>query len=176
METTKNNLPPDVKAFFKDLSDYLGTKILFFGSVQRSDYIPGKSDIDVDIFTDNENSTLAKLKGYLGTKREKVKKVVWTITETGKTVYGYKLSYKNEDETLRVEFSVYNDKFQDAVTKEHQKKFVIPFYCTVMLWLLKLLYYQLNIISNDTFRYYKNLALTVCIGYPENEFIILEPK
>ena len=49
METTKHNLPDDVKQFFNGLSNYLNTQLLFYGSVQRSDYFPGKSDIDVDI-------------------------------------------------------------------------------------------------------------------------------
>ena len=50
METTKNDLPPNTKKFFYNLSEYLDTKLLYYGSVQRSDYVPGKSDIDVIIF------------------------------------------------------------------------------------------------------------------------------
>ena len=52
METTRNELSKNEKKFFEELSNYLETPILFFGSIQRSDYFPGKSDIDVDIFTD----------------------------------------------------------------------------------------------------------------------------
>jgi predicted nucleotidyltransferase len=61
METTKNNLPENVKNFFNDLRKYLDTKLLFYGSVQRSDYFPESSDIDVDIFTDNVGSTMSKM-------------------------------------------------------------------------------------------------------------------
>ena len=70
METTKNNLPPNVKKFFYNLSEYLDTKMLYFGSVQRSDYVPGKSDIDVDIFTDNENSIIGKMQHFLGVSKK----------------------------------------------------------------------------------------------------------
>ena len=65
METTKNKLPTNVKNFFYNLSEYLDTPFLYFGSVQRSDYVPGKSDIDVDVFTDNEYSLMAKMQHYL---------------------------------------------------------------------------------------------------------------
>ena len=65
METTKNDLPPNTKKFFYNLSEYLDTKLLYYGSVQRSDYVPGKSDIDVVIFTDNEFSLMNKLQHYL---------------------------------------------------------------------------------------------------------------
>ena len=39
METTKNDLPQKTKLFFYKLSDYLDTKILYFGSVQRTDWL-----------------------------------------------------------------------------------------------------------------------------------------
>ena len=73
METTKNALPDHIKLFFKELSDYLDTKILYFGSVQRGDYFPGTSDIDVDIFSDNENSIMVKMQHFLHVKKTKFK-------------------------------------------------------------------------------------------------------
>ena len=53
MENTKNVLPDHNRQFFKDLSEYLDTKLYFFGSVQRPDYFPGKSDIDIFLQTMN---------------------------------------------------------------------------------------------------------------------------
>jgi len=75
METTKNKLPDDINAFFSKLSKYLDTKLLFYGSVQRSDYFPGSSDIDVDIFTDNVDSTITKLQHFLNVKKSKFKRL-----------------------------------------------------------------------------------------------------
>lgn len=60
METTKNQLSPYASKIFQRLSSYLDKKLLFFGSVQRDDYFPGSSDIDVDVFTDNVPSTISK--------------------------------------------------------------------------------------------------------------------
>ena len=112
METTKNDLPPNVKKFFLNLSDYLDTKMFYFGSVQRSDYVSGKSDIDVDIFTDNENSLIAKMQHFLGASKSQFKSIVWVIGET--PIYGYKIKYKNRDEKIKAEFSIYNEKFKET--------------------------------------------------------------
>ena len=60
METTKNKLPEDVQLFLNNLKQYLDKPIYFYGSIQRPDYMSG-SDLDVDIFTDNEISTIEKL-------------------------------------------------------------------------------------------------------------------
>jgi predicted nucleotidyltransferase len=69
METTKNKMNPFAEKFFKKLSDYLDTKIYFYGSIQRNDYFPNSSDIDADIFTDNESSIINKLQNFLGVKK-----------------------------------------------------------------------------------------------------------
>jgi predicted nucleotidyltransferase len=65
METTKNKLTPYQTSFFNRLSTYLDTKLYFFGSIQRQDYFPESSDIDVDIFTDNESATIVQMMNFL---------------------------------------------------------------------------------------------------------------
>ena len=89
MNKIRNDFPPDVKKFFNDLQNYLDTDLYFYGSVNRSDYIHNKSDIDIAIFTDNEYSTMAKLQHYLHVKRSDFDKVVWKLD--GKLLYGYKI-------------------------------------------------------------------------------------
>jgi tRNA nucleotidyltransferase (CCA-adding enzyme) len=91
METTRNKLPEKVEVFFKDLSDYLDTKILYYGSVQRADYFEGMSDIDVDIFTDNTNSIMNKLQHFLNVSRNQFKKIVWRLNYNNQVVYGNKI-------------------------------------------------------------------------------------
>ena len=54
MNAIRDDFPKEVKDFFKRLENYLDDELYFYGSVNRSDYIHGKSDIDVAIFTDNE--------------------------------------------------------------------------------------------------------------------------
>ena len=171
METTKNDLPPNAKKFFYNLSDYLDTKLLYYGSIQRADYVPGKSDIDVDIFTNNEKSIISKMQHFLGMPKSKFKNVFWVINST--PIHGYKLTYKNPQENIKAEFSIYNEKFKDLILKEHTKKFVLPIYITILLKVLKFLFYTISIIPIDIYRNSKNYLLNEALGYVPDKFIVL---
>jgi hypothetical protein len=171
METTKNDLPPNVKDFFYKLSEYLDTKMLYYGSVQRSDYVPGKSDIDVDIFTENEESIIYKMQHFLGLSKKDFKPIVWIIDD--KPTHGYKLMYKNPQEKIVAEFSIYNEKFKELVIKEHTKKFVLPIHITIVLSILKFFFYTVPIIPGKTYREYKRFLLSRGIGEDLDKFMVL---
>lgn len=174
METTRNKLPEKVERFFKDLSEYLDTKPLYYGSVQRRDYFEGKSDIDVDIFTDNTNSIINKLQHYLNVSKDKFKKIIWRLNKNSRIVYGNKIFYKSPNKDFQVEFSIYDEKYKKDVLDEHLKKTVLPFYVVWMLTILKILFYQMHFIDRKTFAYIKRKILTLCIGLPDDDFIVLE--
>jgi hypothetical protein len=175
METTKNTLPPNVKKFFHNLSQYLDTKLLFFGSVQRSDYVPGKSDIDVDIFTDNEYSLMSKLQHYLHLNKKDFKKFVYIIGND--TTTGYKVKYKNDEENINVEFSIYNEKFRHIIIKDHTRKFVLPFYITCLLCILKTFFYTLPILSKSFYADGKKWILNTLYSPEVNtQFIVLDEQ
>jgi hypothetical protein len=176
MENTKNKLPENVNVFFNKLSDYLDTKLLFYGSVQRGDYFPGSSDIDVDIFTDNVNSTVTKMQHFLYTKKKDFKKIVWRIGSTGKMVYGYKIMYKNPEINLTAEFSIYDSKYKKQVLEQHLKKTIVPFYVSILLFIIKKLYYDMHIISSSWYRYLKMKILSTGLGMPEEQFLVLNVK
>jgi hypothetical protein len=157
METTKNELPQNTKDFFYHLSDYLDNKLFYFGSVQRSDYFPGKSDIDIDIFPENEYSLMNKMQHYLHVSKKDFKKIACIIN--GVQIYGYKLKYKNDKKDINAEFSIYNEMFKKNVLDEHNKKQVLPFHLNIYIYILKFFYYQIPILNTKTFYYLKNLAL-----------------
>jgi len=174
METTKNELPKNVRRFFYQLSDYLDTKFLYFGSVQRSDYVPGKSDIDVDVFTDNEYSLMAKMQHYLHVQKNDFKKVAWIIKDV--PVYGYKLKYENEKEGIIAEFSIYNEKFKDVVLSQHNTKHVLPIYITILLYIIKVFYYQIPLLTPKTYGYLKRVVLNGGLGEEiDAKFLVLTP-
>jgi preprotein translocase subunit SecE len=77
MTKTKNKIPDSTNNFLNNLSEYLQTQLYFYGSVQRYDYFPGNSDIDIDIFTDNEKSTINKLSNFLQINKTEFKKIIW---------------------------------------------------------------------------------------------------
>jgi hypothetical protein len=170
METTRNTLTPEQKRILDGLSDYLDTKLFYYGSIQRPDYVSGKSDIDVDIFTDNESSVISKLLHYLHLDKNKVKKVLWKVRNHSKLVNGYKIKYKSD--YLNAEFSIYSDQYKKYVLEEHNSKVDFPFYFTWILNILKFLYYELNILPKETFSYLKNKTINFAVGLTNDDIFI----
>jgi hypothetical protein len=171
MEHTYNKLPESAEIFLTQLSDYIGITLLYFGSVQRNDYFEGHSDIDIDVFTENEQSTLTKMQQFMKTPSRKFKKVAWRLNHNKRMVYGYKIMYEDPKKQFDIEFSIYNNKFKEDILVEHLKKTVLPWYCTFFLIILKTMYYKLGLLPKDAFSYLKKKVLTFCIGTDDDEFI-----
>jgi len=176
METTRNKLTEEEKTFFYKLSNYLDTKLYYFGSVQRGDYFPNLSDIDVDIFTNNENDTILRLMNYLNLERNKFKKFVWKLNNTNKLAYGYKVMYKNEKNNLAVEFSIYNEKYKQQILYEHNDKKDIPLYATILLIIVKFLYYTLHILPSKWYTNTKRIILSKMILKKDDHFVVIDLK
>ena len=170
METTRNTLTSEQKRILDGLSDYLDIKLFYYGSIQRPDYISGKSDIDVDIFTDNESSTITKLSHYLHIDKKTVKKILWKVRNHSKLINGYKIKYASD--YLNAEFSIYSDKYKQYVLEEHNSKVDFPFYFTWILNILKFLYYELNILPKDTFAYLKNKTINLAVGLKTDDIFV----
>ena len=173
METTKNEIPEYNNIFFEKLKNYLDMKIYFFGSVQRNDYFPKSSDIDVALFTDNINSTITKLQTFLNVDKNSFKSFVWRLNYDNSLVKGYKILYKEPENKLLVEFSIYDEKYKDTILAEHNNKIVLPIYAIYALVILKFFFYTLNIIPKEWFVYFKNLILTKFVFLKEDDFVVL---
>jgi hypothetical protein len=172
MESVKNNLPTETILFFKSLSNYLHTKLYFFGSVQRIDYFHGSSDIDVDIFSYNPESTIIKLKHFLGVDKIVVERFVWRLNCNNRVVKGCKIDYKNLEENINAEFSVFNEKDKDGVLCEHNNKIhAVPLYIIIITIILKILYYNLNLMNKETFSYFKKKVWT--LSYIKDDYVSL---
>ena len=174
METTKNNVSPYAKQFFDKLSLYLDTKLYFYGSVQRYDYFPNSSDIDVDIFTDNESSTILQLQNFLKVKRTQIKRFVFRLHRTDHLVTGHKIQYKSADGSLAVEFSIYNERHKQHVLEEHTFKTILPWYVAWLLYILKFIYYKLCIMPKSVYIYFKNLFLDNLVDGQASEFVVID--
>ena len=164
MEYTKNEMPEFHKTFFKKLKRYLDTKIYFFGSVQRLDYFPYASDIDVDIFTDNESSTILKLQDFLKIDKNNIKNFIFMTNLTNTVIYGRKLKYEDESNNLSVEICVFNENIKEIVLKEHLIKNSMPIYVSILLIIIKFLYYKLHILPYSTFIYVKRFIMNTFDG------------
>jgi hypothetical protein len=174
METTHNKISPYAKKFFDRLSQYLDTKLYFYGSVQRSDYFPNSSDIDVDIFTDNESSTILQMQNFLKVPRKNFKRIVYRLHRTNELVSGYKIKYKSPKNNFEVEFSIYNERYKTQVLKEHNFKTVLPWYVGLLLYILKFVYYKLFVLPTSTYLFLKNLILDHLVEGESSEFVVLD--
>ena len=134
METTKNKLTPYEEDFFYKLGNELDTQIYYYGSIQRSDYFPKSSDIDVDIFTTNESSTIAKLQNILGVEKYNFRRFVYKLNNTNIVVHGKKVQYENTENGFRTEISIYSEKDKEFVLRDHNYKTVLPFYILYLLY------------------------------------------
>ena len=170
METTKNKLPEDVELFLNNLKQYLDKPIYFYGSIQRPDFVKG-SDLDVDIFTDNEISTIEKMSHYFNIPNYKFKKTISKYNNDHTVIYGHKIMYETPELSLPIEFSIYNEKNKKQVLQQHNSKVDLPFYITFMLLILKTIYYKLHLIKQPMYANIKNTILSTFIGRNNDYFI-----
>jgi len=169
MESIKSKLTQNQKIFFENMSQYIDKELYFYGSIKRIDYIKGKSDVDVDIFTENENSTIQKLCNFLNLKKSDFKKIIYKTNKL--LIYGYKTKYKDDVNKLDVEISVYDEKYQPLVLYDHNNECYLPFYITITLFIIKTLYYNLGIISDKSYRRCKQFLMN---PNDEMRFILLD--
>jgi predicted nucleotidyltransferase len=152
MNQVRESLPNSVKDFFYKLSEYLDTELYFYGSINRSDYIHGQSDIDIAIFTDNEYSLISKLQHFLHCKRNAFDKVVWKLKS--KMIYGFKIKC-DKFMDIKCEIAIYNNVFKDTLLEEFKSYNYVPFHLAILLYILKTFHYTFPLLSKKTYTKYK---------------------
>ena len=145
--------------FIKNLEDYIGCKLLFFGSIKRSDYVQNSSDIDIAIITDNVQDTIIKLKFFLDMDNRKIRKIVQKFPKNDDIVNGYKTNYNDYDNDLSIEIVVYDEKYRKHVMESINNINNFPFYITYILLIIKFFYYKLNFISSGTYKWIKDIKM-----------------
>jgi predicted nucleotidyltransferase len=173
METTKNKLTQYETFFFNNLKQYLDTPLYFYGSIQRNDYTSQQSDIDVDIFTDNEKTIILKLQNLLNLNSSDFTRVIYKIDKLNVVVRGFKVPYIDEENKLKVEFAIFNYKYKDAVLFEHQSKFNMPYLLSLVLMIFKYLHYDLCILPLEYYRKIKKFLINTCYDDNQSEFVTL---
>ena len=157
MEKINKRLTYNQKQFCDSFSQYIDKQLYFYGSIKRADFIPGKSDIDVDIFTDNESSTNQLICNFLNIKRSDIKKFVYKINSV--MVYGYKAKYEDEKNGIKIEFSIYNNKYKTVILNDRNYGEYLPFYIIIALYVIKILFYNLQIITKKTYKRCKRFLM-----------------
>jgi hypothetical protein len=157
METTKNQLTPYESNFFDKLKIYLETPLYFYGSVQRDDYKPGYSDIDIDIFTENMNSTIVKIQNFLNS--DMYRKIIIKPQNKKGIINGCKFKYSDPENNFNCEMSIYDIKNKDDILQEHGRKENLPFIISILLVLLKTFYFNFGILPKGMYLTAKNYIM-----------------
>jgi len=161
METTRNKLPQHINAYFNKLSTYLDTKLYFFGSVQRIDYVEKESDIDIAIFTDNMPSILLKLQNFLNIDRSRIKRFVSKEKIKDHFHYGNKVIYEGDDLDFVFEIVIYDSKIKQEMLDFYVNVNNIPICASLILLFLKYLKYYYIISSKTYYQLKKKMFLLV---------------
>lgn len=168
----RDDFPPNLKKFFTDLQNYLDTDLYFYGSVNRSDYVHDKSDIDIAIFTDNEYSIMSKLQHFLHVKRNAFDKIVWKLE--GNMIYGYKIKC-NKYTNSKCEIAIYNNVFKEILLPEMRTYNYVPFHVGILLFILKTLYYTFPILSSNTYMMCKRYIFNkIMLNKKDTVFLLIK--
>lgn len=154
-EIKPQNLPKNIYTLFRNFKNYMNedNNIYVYGSVQRGDYFHGLSDIDISVFCDNEYSSMNKMQHFFRKEKSDFVKVAWILN--GNTIYGYKLKYKVPEKNIKIEFAIFNKKFERIVLPHQKKTLSLPIFIFCLIYLLKVFYYIIPICSKETFRLLK---------------------
>jgi hypothetical protein len=172
MENTKNKLTQEEIIFFQNIKIILETRLYFYGSIQRYDYLSQYSDIDVDIFTNDEKGTIIKLQNYLNVKKTDLKKTLCIMFKSSIIIPGYKLKYIDKDNKINVEFSIFNERYKNQVIESQKIQIETSYFICLMILFLKILYYELNVIPFKIFRKMKNYLLGITNKDKQNYIIM----
>jgi predicted nucleotidyltransferase len=174
MNTLRNDLPKNIKDFFNNISKYINNELIFYGSVTRSDYVPGKSDIDVAIFTDNEQSEISKLQQVLHVKRDAFEKIIWKLN--GKMIYGYKIVCEKYTD-INCEIAIYNNDFKELLLDEFNKPLKNQsVFIFALLYILKTFYYHIPLLPQKTYINLKRIILNDLMGKKDSVFFVLKKQ
>jgi len=159
MEEIKYRLTEQNYHFLKNFQEYIGSELIFFGSIKRCDFLQKYSDIDIAIISDNVENTLVKLQNFLNLPHRKIRKIFQKFPNTTNIVHGYKTNYNDINNNLSLEIILYDEKYRTHVINSVNNINNFPFYITYILFIIKILYYELNIISNKLFKYIKSFLM-----------------
>ncbi len=174
MEDIKNKLGDDKYYFLKKLQYYIGTELIFFGSIKRCDFMKENSDIDIAIISDNIDSTLKKLQTFLNLSDNKIRKIIQKIPNKNTIIHGYKTNYENTEGNiaLSLEIIIYDEKYRKEVMVHINKINNFPIYILIPIIILKYFYYKLNIISKECLNFFKKKLMHIYLQQELDENLI----
>ena len=144
--------------FLEEIQHYIGHPFYYYGSVERIDYLPGKSDIDIDIFTPNLYSTLFKLRQFLIIPETEINIIKWrTRRPIIATFYCHKIKYDNG--IVKLELNIYDDKYKNTLMGIRDSKRNIPLYVLMLVYTIKVMGYNTSLLSSSHLVLFKKFVM-----------------
>lgn len=171
MNTIPSILPRNLQQYFINLKNYLETELYFYGSVIRSDYVKNKSDVDLCVFTDNEQSTINKLKFYFHIQSKDIHKVIQKSQHNELIIYGYKIKFVIDG--IKCELQIYNNNFKDKLLNDMQAPLKSPFYANIFLYILKFFYYTIPLLPKSVYIFMKKYYLNNFIKSDNTFYLVI---
>jgi hypothetical protein len=159
-EPLYTKLPVYTITLLQNLESYLETRLYFYGSVQRNDFIQNNSDIDIDVFTEDKENMALNAYAFLsmsGIVSET--KCLYMLQKNSIIVEGIKINYKHFTKPIQIELSIYNVQDQPNINNYHTSKINIPLHIRTPLYILKYAYYNWYIIPKWMFKACKELLI-----------------
>jgi hypothetical protein len=126
LEDIKTKLNKNQYNYFLGLEEQIELPLYFIGSITRSDYLPDKSDFDIEIFTDNILSTKLKVE-YLFNSQDKPGKIIYFYVNN-QPVSGLKYYFKDKTRDIKFDFAVYNNECKELLLHQRKKKYIYHFF------------------------------------------------
>ena len=145
----KEKLSTEQYLYFLELQEKIDLPLYFMGSITRSDYIKGKSDLDIEVFTDNIASTKEKLNylfNYYETQEENIAIIV-KIKDVPFSGYKYKV---NQD-GIQFDLTLYKKVSQKTILYYRTREINVPFTISAFLIIIKFFHYHLNILNDRNY-------------------------
>jgi hypothetical protein len=157
LEEVKEKLTKPQYDFFLQLKEQIDLPLYFLGSITRSDYIKDKSDLDIEIFTDNINTPKIKIEYLFDYYQRKDKNSFIVFEINNVKISGYKYYFQDKQRGIRFDFTIYNLASKNTVLYHRNIEKNIPYLFSIFLFMIKFLYYHLHIISNTTYSNFKKI-------------------
>ena len=144
--------------FLEEIQHYIDCQFYYYGSIDRIDYFPGKSDIDIDIFTPNLYSTMFKLRQFLLIPETGIKGIKWrTRRPIVATFHCHKIKFENSN--VKLELNIYDEQYKNTLLQVRELKRQIPLLVLMLVYPIKVVYYNTDLISNSNIAVFKKFVM-----------------
>ena len=144
--------------YLEEIQHYIGCPFYYYGSIERIDYLPGKSDIDIDIFTPNLYSTMFKLRQFLLIPETEIKSIKWrTRRPIVATFNCHKIKFDNG--IVKLELNIYDEQYKNTLLGVRELKRKIPMAVLMLVYTIKSMYYNTNFIPTSYIVTFKKFVM-----------------